>query len=158
MYEKYKKELSLAKNKLLAIDFFLEKDSDYIATFGNGTTWKIDFNGKWYDNYIYISIRNEASSENILGQKGVPIWMLIKIFGLNSKDLTTEEKLDFIIEHKNKIFDDFYRENSARGGFGLGLKIVKDICDKNLVIIDLQSNEKETKFTYRFKINENTIT
>lgn len=54
MYEKYKKELSLAKNKLLAIDFFLEKDSDYIATFGNGTTWKIDFNGKWYDNYIYI--------------------------------------------------------------------------------------------------------
>jgi hypothetical protein len=69
MYEKYKKELSLAKNKLLAIDFFLEKDSDYIATFGNGTTWKIDFNGKWYDNYIYISIRNEASSENILGQK-----------------------------------------------------------------------------------------
>ena len=46
----------------------------------------------------------KASSENILGQKGVPIWMLIKIFGLNSKDLTTEDKLDFIIEHKNKIF------------------------------------------------------
>ncbi|XQC05384.1 hypothetical protein ACOAJ8_10510 [Arcobacter cryaerophilus gv. pseudocryaerophilus] len=109
MYEKYKKELSLAKNKLLAIDFFLEKDSDYIATFGNGTTWKIDFNGKWYDNYIYISIRNEASSEDILGQKGVPIWMLIKIFGLNSKDLTTEEKLDFIIEHKNKIFDENFK-------------------------------------------------
>ena len=60
------------------------------------------------------------------------------------------------IEQQNKIFDDFYRENNARGGFGLGLKIVKDICDKNLVIIDLDSNEKETKFTYRFKINENT--
>jgi signal transduction histidine kinase len=60
------------------------------------------------------------------------------------------------IEQQNKIFDDFYRENNARGGFGLGLKIVKDICDKNLVIIDLDSNEKETKFTYRFKINEDT--
>jgi len=35
---------------------------------------------------------------------------------------------------------------------------VKDICDKNLVIIDIDSNEKETKFTYRFKINENTTT
>ena len=56
----------------------------------------------------------------------------------------------------DKIFDDFYRENDARGGFGLGLKIVKDICDKNLVIINLQSNNNETKFTYRFKINENT--
>lgn len=62
------------------------------------------------------------------------------------------------IEYQNKIFDDFYRENSARGGFGLGLKIVKDICDKNLVIISLESNEKETKFTYRFKINEDTTT
>ncbi len=62
------------------------------------------------------------------------------------------------IENKNKIFDDFYRENNSRGGFGLGLKIVKEICDKNLVIISLDSNEKETKFTYRFKINEDTTT
>lgn len=60
------------------------------------------------------------------------------------------------IEYQNRIFDDFYRENNARGGFGLGLKIVKDICDKSLVIIKLESNDKETKFTYRFKINENT--
>ena len=60
------------------------------------------------------------------------------------------------IECIEKIFDDFYRENIARGGFGLGLKIVKEICDKNLVIINLQSNEEKTKFTYRFKINENT--
>ncbi len=62
------------------------------------------------------------------------------------------------IESQNKIFDDFYRENSARGGFGLGLRIVKDICDKNSVTIKLESNDKETKFTYRFKINEDTTT
>ena len=60
------------------------------------------------------------------------------------------------IENVDKIFDDFYRENSARGGFGLGLKIVKEICDKNLVIIDILSDAKETKFIYRFKINEDT--
>ncbi|XPV54899.1 MAG: ATP-binding protein [Halarcobacter ebronensis] len=65
---------------------------------------------------------------------------------------TTSEKID----NNNKIFNDFYRENSARGGFGLGLRIVKEICDKNFVIIKLDSNEQETKFTYRFKINENT--
>ncbi len=62
------------------------------------------------------------------------------------------------IENPDKIFDDFYRENNARGGFGLGLKIVKEICDKNLVIINLISNTKFTKFTYRFKINENITT
>jgi len=58
------------------------------------------------------------------------------------------------IESIDMIFDDFYRENNARGGFGLGLRIVKEICDKNLVIINLDSNDKYTKFTYRFKINE----
>jgi len=60
------------------------------------------------------------------------------------------------IEYQDKIFNDFYRENNARGGFGLGLKIVKDICDKSHVAIKLESNDKETKFTYRFKINEDT--
>ncbi|AXK49086.1 hypothetical protein CRU87_07030 [Aliarcobacter trophiarum LMG 25534] len=109
MYERYKKELILAKNKLLTIDFFLEKDSDCIATFGNGTIWKIDLNGKWYDNYSYLSIRNESSSDAILGKKGFPLWMLMKIFGLYSKDSTLEEKLDFIIEHKDKIFDETFQ-------------------------------------------------
>ena len=61
------------------------------------------------------------------------------------------------IESVDNIFNDFYRENNSRGGFGLGLRIVKEICDKNLVIINLESNNNHTKFTYRFKINENTI-
>lgn len=60
------------------------------------------------------------------------------------------------IENIDKIYDDFYRENNARGGFGLGLRIVKDICDKNSVIIEINSNKDETKFTYRFKKDENT--
>jgi signal transduction histidine kinase len=85
--------------------------------------------------------------------------ILVELDYINDEEIefsvTTNSKT---IEQKNKIFDDFYRENNARGGFGLGLKIVKDICDKNFVIINLDSNEKETKFTYRFKINEDTTT
>jgi signal transduction histidine kinase len=83
--------------------------------------------------------------------------IFIKLEYLNDDEIefsvTTHSKE---IDSVEKIFDDFYRENSARGGFGLGLKIVKDICDKNFVIINLQSNEKKTKFTYRFRINEDT--
>jgi signal transduction histidine kinase len=83
--------------------------------------------------------------------------IFIKLIYLSDDEIefsvTTNSKA---IENIDKIFDDFYRENQARGGFGLGLKIVKEICEKNLVIIDIISNEKETKFTYRFKINENT--
>lgn len=83
--------------------------------------------------------------------------IFVKLYYLNDDEIefsiTTNSKH---IENIDKIFGEYYRENSSRGGFGLGLKIVKDICDKNLVIIKIDSNEKETKFTYRFKINEDT--
>lgn len=83
--------------------------------------------------------------------------IFIKLYYLNDDEIefcviTKSKKIATI----DKIFDEYYRENSSRGGFGLGLKIVKDICDKNSVIIDIDSKEKETKFIYRFKINENT--
>jgi signal transduction histidine kinase len=79
------------------------------------------------------------------------------------KLLSNEDEIEFqiktnsrTINDTNKIFSNqFYRENKAKGGFGLGLKIVKEICDENSVIIDLQSSEDETKFIYRFKADEN---
>ncbi len=61
------------------------------------------------------------------------------------------------IEDPNKLFSRFYRENKSRGGFGLGLSIVKDICDNNNVTIKVKSKNNITKFIYKFK-NENTTT
>jgi hypothetical protein len=74
----------------------------------------------------------------------------------NSSEQTFETLSQNLKGYNTK--NDFYRENNSRGGFGLGLRIVKEICDKSLVIIYLDSNEKETKFTYRFKINEDITT
>lgn len=59
------------------------------------------------------------------------------------------------IENLEKIFDDYYRENNVKGGFGIGLNIVKEICDENKVKIEIESNNEETKFTYRFILDEN---
>ncbi len=83
-----------------------------------------------------------------------PIYIRLTYFNDDYVDFSVKTNSDQI-KNLDHIFNDFYRENNSRGGFGLGLKIVKEICDKNLVIIDLDSNEKYTKFTYRFKINEN---
>lgn len=55
------------------------------------------------------------------------------------------------IKDITKIFNSFYRENNVKGGFGIGLNIVKDICDENSVKITLDSNENETTFTYEFE-------
>jgi len=113
MYTEYQRELNLAKQKLLEINFKLEQDNDYKATFGNDTMWKIDINGKWYDNYCYIIIRNESSDKMVVGKKGLPVWVLMKFFGFESKTRTTEEELDFIIKYKDRIFGDMCKFENA---------------------------------------------
>lgn len=50
-----------------------------------------------------------------------------------------------------KLFDRYYRENNSRGGFGIGLNIIKEICDKNKVKMGVQSEDDMTTFRFRFK-------
>ncbi|NCB10883.1 MAG: histidine kinase [Erysipelotrichia bacterium] len=152
----YEKEyLDFAKILKNRMDFF-----DEIAKSNS-----LSFNSKVEDDlYIKFNITElqriiDNNLSNAIKYSHSNSTIIVELYYLNDDEIefsvTTNSKK---IEDTNRIFDDFYRENNARGGFGLGLKIVKDICDKNLVIINLQSNEKETKFTYRFKINENTVT
>lgn len=55
-----------------------------------------------------------------------------------------------VIQAPDKLFDRYYREDEARGGFGLGLNIVKEICDANHIVIDVFSDESRTLFRYHF--------
>ena len=57
-----------------------------------------------------------------------------------------------IIEDTEKIFDAYYRESKNAQGFGLGLKLVRNICDEESVKIVIDSNEDRTTFRYRFKM------
>lgn len=54
------------------------------------------------------------------------------------------------IKMPEQLFNRYYREDEARGGFGLGLNIVKEICDANDVDITVLSDESKTLFRYRF--------
>ncbi len=54
------------------------------------------------------------------------------------------------IRDLEKLFDRFYRENQSRGGFGIGLNIIKEICDKNGVELNVNSKDDHTTFEYRF--------
>lgn len=55
-----------------------------------------------------------------------------------------------LIEDTERVFDAFYRERGSVEGFGLGLNLVKRICDEEGVAIDLRSDARETCFTYTF--------
>lgn len=65
---------------------------------------------------------------------------------------------DFIIESRSaqildpqKIFEEYYREEISKDGFGLGLNLVKRICSEENVGIKLESGENWASFTYTFK-------
>ncbi len=59
------------------------------------------------------------------------------------------------IKNTDKLFKRFYREDEARGGFGLGLNIIKEICGDNDVDIKVTSKDRVTKFVYSFGLEKN---
>ena len=59
-----------------------------------------------------------------------------------------------VIEDIEKIFEAYYREGKRRDGFGLGLNLVKSICDEEGIEIMIASNEDETRFSYRFEAED----
>lgn len=92
------------------------------------------------DNTISNAIKysKAKSSINIILSNSDFINFQVEDFGAGIKDTS-------------KIFDRYYRENSIKGGFGIGLNIVKNICDKNNVQIICNSQVKKgTIFTYIF--------
>jgi len=55
------------------------------------------------------------------------------------------------IRNVEKIFSRYYRENEAKGGFGIGLNIVKQITDEENILLDVTSKLGEgTTFRYTF--------
>lgn len=54
------------------------------------------------------------------------------------------------IRDTHKIFEAYYRERKKSDGFGLGLNLVKSICDEEEVTIAITSTEELTRFDYCF--------
>jgi nitrogen-specific signal transduction histidine kinase len=55
------------------------------------------------------------------------------------------------IQYPKKVFEPYYREEYSKDGFGLGLNLVKQICDESNIGIRLRSTKQKTSFSYFFK-------
>jgi K+-sensing histidine kinase KdpD len=77
--------------------------------------------------------------------------------GLQKNNLFFEVRnLGPIITEKKKIFKRFYRETRQKGGYGLGLSIVEQICKEENVDIKVSSSaQRGTSFRYIFKNETN---
>ncbi len=54
------------------------------------------------------------------------------------------------IRDRDRLYDRYYREDTVRGGFGLGLNIIKEICDKYRIAIELTCEAGRNRFSYHF--------
>lgn len=61
----------------------------------------------------------------------------------------TGEKID--TKNLFIIFDKYFQENSSKDGFGLGLNIVKEFCDKNKIPINIDTLEDGNRFNLNLK-------
>lgn len=93
------------------------------------------------DNNISNAIKYSKDSSNIeisLHKEDNKIKLMFKDEGIGIKD-------------KSKIFERYYRGDKITGGFGIGLSIVKNICVKNKINIEVESQvNKGTTFIYLF--------
>ena len=77
------------------------------------------------------------------------IYVILKVHKKDC-DLTIESRSAQILDPQ-KIFEEYYREEVSKDGFGLGLNLVKRICSEENVGIKLESGENWASFTYTFK-------
>ncbi|WP_434579872.1 HAMP domain-containing histidine kinase [Sulfurimonas sp. NW15] len=75
----------------------------------------------------------------------------ITLFRKNEKCHLSFKDYGVGIEKVEKIFSRYYREDSSKGGFGIGLNIVKAIIDKENIELEIESLPKQgSLFIYTF--------
>lgn len=91
------------------------------------------------DNTISNAIKYSKTSSEI-----------IIFFGIeNGQTIISIQDFGIGIEDSSKIFEAYYQQSNKRLGLGLGLNIVKEICDKYQIKIDVKSKKNEgTTFSF----------
>ena len=93
------------------------------------------------DNNLTNAIKYTLPNESIF----------VKLSVFNTECNFTIESRSKQILDPQQIFEEYYREQVSKEGFGLGLNLVKRICSEENVGIKLESGENFASFTYTFK-------
>lgn len=149
-----KKEIDKIDKKEFYLDEVIKSSCDKFEDIKNGTKITInipnvklltDLNGfeKSIDNLISNAIKYNAKENPkiIISYKD----SILSIFN-------SGEKID--ANNLLNIFDKYYQENPLNDGFGLGLSIVKEFCDKNKISINIDTKNEQGNF---FNLNLKNI-
>ncbi|WP_258238860.1 HAMP domain-containing sensor histidine kinase [Arcobacter sp. CECT 8985] len=103
---------------------------------------KSDINGfeKTIDNLLSNALKHNIEKDGIVE---ISFFDNKLIFFNTGKEIDTKNL--FI------IFDKYFQENTHKEGFGLGLAMVKEFCDKNLITIKIEPSKNGNKFILDLK-------
>ncbi|CAA6810194.1 MAG: histidine kinase [uncultured Sulfurovum sp.] len=77
----------------------------------------------------------------------------VRVYNEHEQIIFSVEDFGVGIDNVEEIFSRYYRENQTKGGFGIGLNIVKDIIDEEGIGLEVNSKIAEgTIFIYTFPI------
>ena len=150
-----KNQVNEATHKINLVDFVRSRIDFYTQNaIKSKTTLNFSFNQK----EIIINF-NEIKLQRIVDNNLTnAIKYTLANQPINIKVMKYNKECDFIIESRSvqildpqKIFEEYYREEETKDGFGLGLNLVKRICSEENVGIKLESGENWASFTYTFK-------
>ena len=146
-----KKEIDRIENQEFYLDEIISKSCDkvddirkniIITTTVPNIKLFTDINGfeKIIDNLIFNAIKH-----NIKDNPKIDINYKDNILSIYN----TGEKID--TKNLFIVFDKYFQEDSSKDGFGLGLAMVKEFCDKNKIIINIDTLETGNKFNLNMK-------
>ena len=144
-----KKEIDRIENQEFYLDEIISKSCDkvddirkniIITTTVPNIKLFTDINGfeKIIDNLIFNAIKH-----NIKDNPKIDINYKDNILSIYN----TGEKID--TKNLFIVFDKYFQEDSSKDGFGLGLAMVKEFCDKNKIIINIDTLETGNKFKFK---------
>jgi len=141
-----KTDINFSDFLLYRVDFF-----DEVAV-GNALrlTSDIDLDIYAYFNDIELQRVIDNSLSNAIKYSWADTKIYIKLYKHNQETILSITNQGESIKEPDKLFERYYRENLNRGGFGIGLNIIREICDKNSVQIEISSDDGLTTFRYIF--------
>ena len=156
MYYAIKKEVRSYPPEWLDIQSFLNKRMDIFKAHMEYKKLTYTLNSSIDSPMIHISLTElERLIDNLLSNAikyaNVESKIEIVITSIDNTiklSISNESKK---IKNSKKIFDKLYRETHSVMGLGIGLSIVKKICDKYHISIDVESEKNKTSFILHYQ-------
>ncbi len=159
-----KKDQVSYPKQVLCLWEFVQSRLDFFYIVAHQSQLSFSLHAKYDDVLLYI---NETKLQRIVDNTLTNAIKYTKeleqihivVFEMNNKCMLEISSHSSVIQEPSKIFESYYRENETKDGLGLGLNLVRKICDEEGIEITLTSTEALTSFIYMFsKVNDENIT